>query len=111
MFRRPTLSAGFDHGVLMCAGQAREIPEDWYRAGLPMQRLWMELREEGLELLPLSQGLQEYQAVASYYRQLHDLWAEDGETVQMILLVGRPRGRFRRSPRLPVDQILSVGAP
>lgn len=84
-------------------------PRSWFRSGIALQELWMDVRAQGMELLPLSQGLQEYEQVSGYYEQLHELWATEGGTVQMIMHVGTPRGRMGRSPRLPVDAILSSG--
>jgi hypothetical protein len=78
-------------------------PARWFAAGQPLQAAWMEMRAEGFELLPLSQGLQEYPEVARQYDRFHELWAAPGETVQMIMLVGTPRARFSRSPRLPAS--------
>jgi hypothetical protein len=99
MFDR-TVAEGRSVVVLTTPGNT---PEEWFAAGQPLQAVWMEARAAGYELLPLSQGLQEYPAVAAQYRRFHELWAEEDETVQMILLVGEPRGRFRRSPRLAAE--------
>jgi hypothetical protein len=78
-------------------------PARWFSSGMALQAAWMDARAAGLELLPLSQGLQEYPQVAAEYRAFHDLWAQPGETVQMILFVGSPRGSYRLSPRLPAE--------
>jgi nitroreductase len=85
-------------------------PASWFEAGKSLQLLWMDLRTQGYELLPLSQGLQEYPEVAAYYERFHELWADDGESVQMIMSVGRPSSRFGRSPRLPVEAIMDYSS-
>lgn len=80
-------------------------PKAQFHAGMPLQALWMDVIIRGGSLLPLSQGLQEYPEVAELYERLHELWAESGETVQMIMSLGEPRGRFRRGPRIPAEEV------
>lgn len=84
-------------------------PEAWFRAGQTLQALWMELRSAGLELLPLSQGLQEYPEAAGFYQQLHQLWAPEGQTVQMLMMLGRPGRRATPSPRIPATELFDLG--
>lgn len=75
--------------------------------GLVVQQLWIEVRKAGGELLPLSQGLQEFPEMAPWYEQAHRRWATEGETVQMVLAVFRPApGRFLPSPRLEAERIV-----
>ncbi len=83
-------------------------PETWFSAGQTLQSVWMEVRSAGLELLPLSQGLQEYREVAELYERFHELWAPDGHTVQMLMMLGRPRGRATPSPRIPATELLGL---
>ena len=87
----------------------QNAPSAWFEAGQALQLVWMDVRAEGYELLPLSQGLQEYAQVSEYYAAFQDLWAPEGGTVQMVMHVGRPSGRFGTSPRLPVAEILDYG--
>lgn len=95
-----------DDGALVVLTTERNEPAAWFAAGFPLQSLWMELRAAGRELLPLSQGLQEYPEVADYYAQFHELWAPDGGAVQMILYVGAPTARVVPSPRLPAEAVI-----
>lgn len=95
-----------DEGGLVVLTTSDNDPATWFAAGLPLQALWMELRAAGLELLPLSQGLQEYPEVAEFYGQFHDLWVPDGGTVQMILYVGAPSARVYPSPRLAAEAVV-----
>jgi nitroreductase len=99
MFER-TVAEGRSVVVLTTPGNT---PAEWFAAGQPLQAVWADARARGYELLPLSQGIQEYPEVAEQYRRFHELWAGEGETIQMILLVGEPRGHFRRSPRLAAE--------
>lgn len=75
--------------------------------GRRLQRLWQEVRAAGGELLPLSQGLQEFPEMAGYYAEAHGRWAGPGETVQMVLALFRPApGTYQASPRLPAAAIV-----
>jgi hypothetical protein len=74
-------------------------PEVQFLTGFPMQAAWMSALDQGFTLLPLSQGLQEYPQVQAQYDRLHQLLAQEGETVQMIFAVNRPEpGDFYNSP-------------
>lgn len=75
--------------------------------GRRLQRLWQEVRAAGGELLPLSQGLQEFPEMASFYAEALRRWAQPGETVQMVLALFRPApGRYLPSPRLPASVLV-----
>ncbi len=75
--------------------------------GRVLQRVWLDVRARGGELLPLSQGLQEFPEMADFYREAHRRWATEGETVQMVLALFRPAsGVFLPSPRIPAAEIL-----
>lgn len=81
-------------------------PEDQFRGGMVMQRMWMDLINRGYSLLPLSQGLQEYEEVSNEYGFFQKRLALEGETVQMLWALSAPvSGEFMRSPRLEVADI------
>lgn len=74
--------------------------------GRRLQRLWQQVRAAGGELLPLSQGLQEFPEMAGYHHEAHQGWARPGETVQMVLALFRPEpGTYQSSPRLAASAI------
>lgn len=76
--------------------------------GMLLQAAWMELHAVGLVALPNSQALQEYTAMAELYRQIHDRYAAQGGTVQMLLAVAEPHGgRHRFSPRFPTSDLVA----
>ena len=82
-------------------------PQIQFEAGMLLQGIWMEAIADGFNLLPLSQPLQEYEAVQKQYEEIHELLAEENETLQMILAVNKPESDiFLRSPRLAPDKIL-----
>lgn len=81
-------------------------PSDQYYGGMAMQRIWMDMIQRGYSLLPLSQGLQEYEAVSYEYEFFQKTLSLDGETVQMLWAVAAPDdGEYLRSPRLEVADI------
>jgi hypothetical protein len=79
--------------------------------GMALQALWMDFHAAGHVLLPSSQALQEYPEMAGLYDRLHNRHAGEGETIQMLLGVARPRsGRHVFGPRLPVDDVVENDA-
>jgi len=69
-------------------------------------RLWLRLNlaatGAGLALRPVSQALQEYSEVKSMYDTIHAKYAADGETLQMLGLLGYGE-RASRTPRWPLE--------
>lgn len=77
------------------------------RTGMALQAVWMDLYDSDHVVLPNSQALQEYAAMADLHKLIHGRYAPGGETVQMLLAVARPDGAsYRFSPRRPVEDIL-----
>ncbi len=77
--------------------------------GMALQALWMEFHAAGHVLLPSSQALQEYPEMSALYDHIHTRYAGEGETIQMLLAVARPRpGRHLFGPRLPVADVVEV---
>lgn len=75
-------------------------------AGIVFERVWRSLIHHEYAVLPASQPLQEYAAMQEYYRQIHDLYASPGETIQMIAAVGEPVEGFRAGFRLSTSDLL-----
>jgi hypothetical protein len=75
-------------------------------SGMVFQRVWLEAIHQGKAVLPASQPLQEYEAMSGLYQAVHGSFAEPGETIQMIALLGTPSGDYRRGFRLPVERLL-----
>lgn len=89
--------------VLISMKTKGNSPKDQFNSGRNMQGFWLEILSRGGSLLPLSQGLQEYKEVESYYEQFHNLIADKDETIQMLWALGKPvDGEFYRSPRFQV---------
>lgn len=95
--------------VLLSMTTSGNSPEKQFESGRIMQLVWMELISSGYTLLPLSQGLQEYRDVKEFYSSFHGILAEKDETVQMLWAISAPvEGEFYRSPRLEVEDIVSL---
>lgn len=82
--------------------------ETQYRSGIEMQKMWMEFIGNNYSLLPLSQGLQEYDEVSIQYEEFHNRLAKGDSTVQMLWSVTAPiSGEFNQSPRLETRDIVT----
>lgn len=76
------------------------------QAGLLFQRLWLKAIHDGYAVVPASQPLQEYAAMAEHYRGIHRAFAAPGQTIQMIAFLGRPKDGYRRGFRLSVKDLV-----
>ncbi len=92
--------------ILVVATQGN-TPELQVRTGVPLQRLWMEVVFAGGSLLPLSQALQEYPEMRELRSAIHREASQPGETIQMLLSLGKPKGGFLRSPRIPASELFA----
>lgn len=75
---------------------------DQLEAGRQWLRYNLEATSLGLATRPVSQALQEYEAVAPYYKALHEQFGENGQTVQMLGLLGYGTPT-PRTPRWPLQ--------
>jgi len=71
-------------------------------AGRQWLRLNLATTAAGLALRPVSQALQEYPEVKPQFDEIHQTFAKDGETVQMLGLLGYGK-RTAQTPRWPID--------
>jgi hypothetical protein len=97
------------HYVLMVSDDNSRTTQ--VQTGMALQALWMDLHAAGHVVLPNSQALQEYPEMSELYSRMHERHSEEGQTIQMLLAVARPRGgRHRFGPRLPADAFIVQGA-
>jgi len=75
-------------------------------AGMVFQRMWLRAVHDGLAVLPASQPLQEYPAMAELYRSIHEGFAGAGETIQMIAAIGVASPGFAAGFRIPTDGLV-----
>ena len=72
-------------------------------AGRAYMRLTLAVQAEGLALQPMSQALQEYAAMAPYYKRIHAMLApEPGDRLQMLVRLGYGE-KQPPAPRWPLD--------
>ncbi len=83
-------------------------PKDQIKIGRQWARLNLKTTEMGLSLHPVSQALQEYPEMAQQFRNIHDLLAKPGETVQMLGRLGYGPD-VPQSPRWPLEAKLKNG--
>lgn len=76
--------------------------EDQINAGRDWVRLNLAVTAEGLAIQPLSQALQEYPEMETYYKQVHKDLAPEGGTIQMLGRLGYA-ARVAQSPRWPLE--------
>jgi len=83
-------------------------PKDQIAVGRQWARLNLKTTALGLSLHPVSQALQEYPEMVEQYRNIHELLAKPGETVQMLGRLGYGP-RMPQSPRWPLEEKLKNG--
>lgn len=81
-------------------------PANDRRAQIAVGRKWLRLNlaatGAGLAMRPVSQALQEYPEMKAHYDEIHARFAPNGETVQMLGLLGYG-ARTPRTPRWPLE--------
>jgi hypothetical protein len=95
--------AAASYAVLYGSG---EEPADWLRAGEALDALWLAATEHGVALLPLSSAVE----VPSARHELRRIIGGIGDpylVVRLGTLEPDHRGP-ERTPRLPIDQIITV---
>ncbi len=81
---------------------------DQIEAGRRWLRLNLTTTANGLALRPVSQALQEYAEMKPLYDEIHTKFAENGETIQMLGLLGYAE-RTPRTPRWRLETRIKNG--
>lgn len=84
------------YGMIRTAGNTRT---DQVEAGILYAEFSLRARTLGLVMQPLSQVLQEYPTMAAPYAAIHEEYAVDGETIQMLVRIGSPTTEYPTSMR------------
>lgn len=79
--------------------------KDQLEAGRQWMRLNLKTTSLGMALRPVSQALQEYDEVKPFSERIHQEFANDGGTVQMLGLLGYS-SLSARTPRWPIETII-----
>ncbi|MGD1870094.1 MAG: Acg family FMN-binding oxidoreductase [Neomegalonema sp.] len=75
---------------------------DQIEAGRRWLRLNLAATGAGLAMRPVSQALQEYEEMKPLYEEIHQRFAMNDETIQMLGLLGYGK-RTQRTPRWPIE--------
>lgn len=77
------------------------------KSGMLYSRLILAARRQGLAMQPLSQALEEYPEMGELYRGIHRDYAPGGETIQMLVRLGRPTKEVPQSMRRDVMDLIA----
>ncbi|MGV8874496.1 MAG: Acg family FMN-binding oxidoreductase [Rhodococcus sp. (in: high G+C Gram-positive bacteria)] len=76
------------------------------QAGMVYAELSLRARTLGLVMQPLSQVLQEYPDMAEPYEAIHDKFASQGQTIQMMVRIGSPTTEYPTTMRRDVTTLI-----
>lgn len=76
------------------------------QAGMLYSRFQLAGTVIGLSMQPTSQVLQEFPEMAELYQEVHQSYAENGQTIQMMVRLGESAYEVEHSPRLDVMEII-----
>jgi hypothetical protein len=75
-------------------------------AGLLYSRVQLEAETMGLAVQPLSQSIEEYPQMSDLYLNIHNDYAPEGATIQMLFRLGKPLHSVPCSMRRDVNDLL-----
>ncbi|MBP3039568.1 hypothetical protein J9303_08715 [Bacillaceae bacterium Marseille-Q3522] len=76
------------------------------KSGMLYSRMVLEAQHLGLVMQPLSQALEEYPEMNGPYTGIHNDYAKDGGTIQMLLRIGEPTMEAPKSMRRDVMELI-----
>lgn len=77
-------------------------------AGILYSRFLLTATDMGYAMQPMSQALEEYPEMAEIYTEIHEAYAGEDETIQMLIRVGVPEKEVFPTMRLDVIDIIEV---
>jgi ribosomal protein S13 len=77
------------------------------KSGMLYSRLILKAHQLGLVMQPLSQALEEYPEMKKPYSNIHHDYAPDGNTIQMLLRLGKPTEEVPQSMRRDVMDLIA----
>ena len=98
-FMKPAIDSATAYTILATEGNDRHHQ---IAAGRVYVRMQLAATLHGVSMHPLSQALQEYQEMAVPYKQIHEMLAKPGETLQMFARIGYGAGA-PAAPRWPLE--------
>lgn len=107
-FIQRTASAILQAPAIVASLSERNTRADQIAAGRQWLKLNLAATAEGIALRPVSQSLQEYPEMRPLYDEIHARLARNGETVQMLGIMGH--GAITpRTPRWPLENRIRNG--
>lgn len=91
------------YGMISTAGNSRT---EQVEAGILYADLSLRARTLGLVMQPLSQVLQEYSTMAAPYAAIHEEYAPNGQTIQMLVRIGSPTTEYPNSMRRDANTLV-----
>lgn len=77
-------------------------------SGILYSRFLLTATDMGYAMQPMSQALEEYPEMAVIYKEIHEAYAGENETIQMLIRVGVPEKEVPPTMRLDVMDIIEV---
>jgi len=99
----PNINRAPSFTMIISKGNSRSIQ---VKAGMLYARVQLKASQMGINMQPESQTLQEYPEMAEYYREIHTLFAPQGDTIQLLVRTGRASNKVMHSLRKDVMDIM-----
>ncbi len=90
--------------MIMSADNSRTIQ---VRTGMLYSNIQLACQSQGFYLQPMSQALEEYPEMKTVYDNIYAEYALPGETIQMLVRVGKPVQEVERSMRMSVSDLIN----
>ncbi len=91
------------YALIITEGNSRTVQVE---SGILYSRFLLTAADMGYAMQPLSQATEEYPEMAGMYKEIHEEYAEEGETVQMLVRIGVPEKEVPPTMRLDVTDII-----
>jgi hypothetical protein len=76
------------------------------KSGMLYSKMILAARQQGLVMQPLSQVLEEYPEMNQLYSEIHQDYAPEGGTIQMLVRLGQPAQEVPQSMRRDVMELI-----
>ena len=91
------------YALIITEGNSRTVQVE---SGILYSRFLLTAADMGYVMQPLSQATEEYPEMAGMYKEIHGEYAEEGETIQMLIRIGVPEKEVPPTMRLDVMDII-----
>lgn len=91
------------YALIITEGNSRTVQVE---SGSLYSRFLLTASDMGYAMQPLSQATEEYPEMAGMYKEIHEEYAGEGETIQMLIRIGVPEKEVPPTMRLDVMDIV-----